>query len=1211
MDTSLLRSRTPAAPSRSELLDLAIACKRRPHLHRLLLLDHSSSPFAQLASLSEDELLLVMRAATAVLAAAPRAARALLRPADLLPLLIHPTPRIRAAAAPLAALLVRLPDGPRALLASRWQAVVGPPGPSSGQLVDGTAPADAAAALGDELHCCLPGHVSSTSADSATSASGTASASGFVSIAHSEDVLRRLALALASTRPLLLCGPAGCGKSAMISELATRLGQRDRLVRVHMDEQIDSKVLLGTYVCAEGSGEFAWQPGVVSQAVSDGRWLVLEDIDRAPLEVMASLAPLLEGGSLYVPGRARALAPPPSFRLLATVTVHGGRAAAAAVTRAVYRPACWQRILVPPPSARDLAQIINVRYPLVSKTSRAMVRTLLALMRNSAAEAEHEAANAVTTVAAAAEDPESPSAMEVEAAATSILGDGDDEAEEAAAAHHRPTGSGRALSGRDLLRWSSRVSAMLTSKGIGALPPSISPRLTEHLRELLLVEALDVFVASLRTEKARDALAARLATLWNVPPERAHYMLHLYKPPLQVTPAALRIGRIAIPISDAAGNGGGGNGGAFAQTRQTLALMERVGACVRMGEPVLLVGETGTGKTTAVQHLAMRTGRRLLVHNLSEQSDSSELIGGYRPVQMRHILTPLASRFESAFCRTFSRARNASLLDKLAQRLAKGDWKKVLLLMLGTLKTVQTRAVQAAGANAVESPSKRQKTGSEVPPDELPADLANEWRLLSADIARVQRQVDNPSDEGVAFSFVEGSLVRALREGHWLLLDEMNLASAETLERVAAVLEEGGSLALTERGEADALVRHPDFRVFGAMNPPTDFGKKELPPGIRARFTELYVPPITTDEDLQLVVLGILQPVLPHSPVSQIVAFYRAAMAEADSTLLDGANQRPQYSLRTLCRALSYVAGALLVYGLDRALWDGFHMTFVTQLQQQHQAAVEALLLTHLLPRKGSKRTAASAPPKPPPMSAPPRPSDGEAWVQFGGFWVPVDPRGTPAEDSKYIVTPTIESRLQMVARMIAARRYPVLLQGPTSAGKTSMVERLARATGHRLVRINNHEHTDVQEYIGSFQPGSTGRLEFCDGALTQAVRHGYWIVLDELNLAPSEVLEALNRLLDDNRELLLPETGETVRPHPHFMLFATQNPPGSYGGRKVLSRAFRNRFVQLQMDEIPTAELAQILEKRCAPRLRSHNSNPAVAVARGLDDDSLNALAG
>ena len=65
-------------------------------------------------------------------------------------------------------------------------------------------------------------------------------------------------------------------------------------------------------------------------------------------------------------------------------------------------------------------------------------------------------------------------------------------------------------------------------------------------------------------------------------------------------------------------------------------------------------------------------------------------------------------------------------------------------------------------------------------------------------------------------------------------------------------------------------------------------------------------------------------------------------------------------------------------------------------------------------------------------------------------------------------------------------------------------------------------------------------------------MRRGHWLILDELNLAPSEVLEALNRLLDDNRELFLTETGERVRAHPKFILLATQNPAGLYGGRKV-----------------------------------------------------------
>ena len=38
--------------------------------------------------------------------------------------------------------------------------------------------------------------------------------------------------------------------------------------------------------------------------------------------------------------------------------------------------------------------------------------------------------------------------------------------------------------------------------------------------------------------------------------------------------------------------------------------MERVAAAVSLAEPVLLVGETGTGKTTLVQQIAKQVGGR-------------------------------------------------------------------------------------------------------------------------------------------------------------------------------------------------------------------------------------------------------------------------------------------------------------------------------------------------------------------------------------------------------------------------------------------------------------------------------------------------------------------------------------------------------------------------------------------------------------------------
>jgi len=173
-------------------------------------------------------------------------------------------------------------------------------------------------------------------------------------------------------------------------------------------------------------------------------------------------------------------------------------------------------------------------------------------------------------------------------------------------------------------------------------------------------------------------------------------------------------------------------------------------------------------------------------------------------------------------------------------------------------------------------------------------------------------------------------------------------------------------------------------------------------------------------------------------------------------------------------------------------------------------------------------------------MKPPPAP-ENDTHVLIEQFWVEagelerVDPEG-------YVVTDTVKSHLSNLARAVLLRRHPILLQGPTSAGKTSIIEYLAKRTGHRFMRINNHEHTDLQEYLGTYITDETGALTFQEGALVQAVRRGYWVVLDELNLAPSDVLEALNRLLDDNRELFVPELQETIRPHPHFVLFATKS---------------------------------------------------------------------
>ena len=51
----------------------------------------------------------------------------------------------------------------------------------------------------------------------------------------------------------------------------------------------------------------------------------------------------------------------------------------------------------------------------------------------------------------------------------------------------------------------------------------------------------------------------------------------------------------------------------YAYTQSSLCLLESVCRCIQMNEPVLLVGETGVGKTAVVNYLSQLTGNFLVI----------------------------------------------------------------------------------------------------------------------------------------------------------------------------------------------------------------------------------------------------------------------------------------------------------------------------------------------------------------------------------------------------------------------------------------------------------------------------------------------------------------------------------------------------------------------------------------------------------------------
>ncbi|KAH8894978.1 midasin [Thozetella sp. PMI_491] len=957
--------------------------------------------------------------------------------------------------------------------------------------------------------------------------------SALVQTPTSTENLERLIILLQNPGPILLHGVSGSGKTSLVGEVARELGKDEGLVTLHLNEQTDAKMLLGLYTTDSKPGSFQWQPGVLTTAVREGRWVLIEDLDRAPTEVMSTLLPLIERGELLIPSRGERIQAASGFRIFSTVRTSLGMNGKENLPSLIGLR-LWQLLPVTPLPQPELRDVINGSFPILHKYTPGILSVFNQLL-------------ASTT-----------------GASRLSLGRGIIE---------------RPISTRDLLKWCRRLDQILKAEGCRTGEEPI----TETTRDRMFYEAIDCFLGSIKEPTVREALIAGIAKEMHLSAERIQHYLRSYIPELRDTDTHITIGRISFSKSRRAGRIAKSKR-PFATTTHAKRLLEQISAAIRLAEPLLLVGETGIGKTTVVQQLAESLGHKLVVVNLSQQSEGGDLLGGFKPVNSRSLAVPLKEEFEDLWEKTgISTERNHDYLERINKRFAKSrwsevskEWRKAPRMFETILAKIDSKANSSGLENGNDQPAKRRKTESSKRTALLK--LKPRWEAFSQSLDSFDRQITGGAN-GFAFAFVEGNIVKAARNGDWVLLDEINLASPDTLESIAGLFQsspnESPSILLSEKGEMDRIKAHPEFRVFGNMNPSGDAGKKDLPIGLRSRFTEIYVgSPDRDKKDLLTIIKAYLKGVNDRLADS-IATLYLEIKALSDSKkIVDGANEVPHFSLRSLTRVLTYANDVSSVYRIERALYEGFCMVFLTVLDQSSETSVLPLIHQHLL--KDLKILS----------QIPKRPSDGRSYVSFKShdkdhqYWL-VQGAETPIERPDYIITPYVERNLLNLVRATSTRRYPVLIQGPTSAGKTSMIEYLANFSGNKFVRINNHEHTDLQEYLGTYVSGSDGRLKFQEGLLVQAMRQGSWIVLDELNLASTDILEALNRLLDDNRELLIPETQEVVRPHENFMLFATQNPPGLYGGRKILSRAFRNRFLELHFDDIPENELETILQKR------------------------------
>ena len=253
----------------------------------------------------------------------------------------------------------------------------------------------------------------------------------------------------------------------------------------------------------------------------------------------------------------------------------------------------------------------------------------------------------------------------------------------------------------------------------------------------------------------------------------------------------------------------------FCLDKRTLETAEKVATAIELGEPCLLEGETSTSKTSAIEFLGAVVGKEVTRLNLNGQTDTSELVGKFVPNDGQLQVT-----FEEAL-------KNPELLSK------------------ESLEILEKANKEGRGLTQVESQKIAEREGMKI----------TEWR------------------------WQDGCDIRAKKEGNLLILDEINLAEPQILERLNSQLDRRRSITLSENN--GLTIRELDdeemelwkqgklpgvyplnmgFILTATMNPAEYYGRAPMSPAFKDRWTSYKNVESPRAEDytamMELVVYG-------------------------------------------------------------------------------------------------------------------------------------------------------------------------------------------------------------------------------------------------------------------------------------------------------------------------------------------------------------------
>ena len=296
------------------------------------------------------------------------------------------------------------------------------------------------------------------------------------------------------------------------------------------------------------------------------------------------------------------------------------------------------------------------------------------------------------------------------------------------------------------------------------------------------------------------------------------------KPYYHITPTTVQVGNSTLSRSQ---TGYIGTPRKIELLQQFLNPIENIMKCIEMNWMCILTGSTASGKTSMVRLLSQITRNTLYEFAMNTSVDTTELLGGFEQVDF----TRYRKQMVAAIDQLLEKFTESALVQKNAMQIVteihnlwsmfkiRSRFPKMYEIIFSQLEN--NYFLRDPTSHLLFDKEEYQLVEKIL---QLLSSGTHEYASSSKSLLAKLEKFESLSQQSIigSFEWVDGMLIQALEQGHWILIDNVNFCNPTVLDRLNPLLEPNGVLMVNERGlingEIKLIKPHANFRIFLTMD---------------------------------------------------------------------------------------------------------------------------------------------------------------------------------------------------------------------------------------------------------------------------------------------------------------------------------------------------------------------------------------------------------